>query len=122
MFGLRLEGSEGTSMGELRQCPGSDTKCKGPEAETCLMGGRAAREASVAETASAQRPRAGEEVGEAGETRLDGALRPGFYSREDGKTLEGCGPKISILGSCVPQSTLRKDSATLGSVGKQETG
>ena len=55
MFGLRLEGSEGTRMAELRQCPESNTNCKGPAAETGLVGGRTARGASVADTASARR-------------------------------------------------------------------
>lgn len=59
----------------------------------CLVCGRSAKEASVAETASARKTEAGELLREAGETRPVLVL-----PRRGGKTLEGLGLRSNILG------------------------
>lgn len=64
-----------------------------------MVCGRSAKEASVAETASARKTEAGEELREAVETRLVlGLADCGFFSRRGGKTLEGLGLRSNILG------------------------
>lgn len=53
----------------------------------------------MAETASARKTEAGEELREAVETRLVlGLADCGFFSRRGGKTLEGLGLRSNILG------------------------
>lgn len=60
-------------MGQLRHCPYRNSKCKGPEVETCLVCGRTIK-ANVAGTALARRREMGGGQ-RGGETRLGRALR-----------------------------------------------